>query len=48
MHETTTAAPLISWSRAFPATPEQVREARQFLAVSAIMKLRSEGRAAIT
>ena len=32
MHETITAAPLISWSRAFPATPEQVREARQFLA----------------
>ena len=32
MRETTTAAPLISWSRAFPATPEQVREARQFLA----------------
>src|ERR1039457_3254031 len=25
-------APLLAWSRAFPATPEQVREARQFLA----------------
>ena len=31
MRETTTA-PLIGWSRAFPATPAQVREARQFLA----------------
>ena len=31
MPETTTA-PLIGWSRAFPATPAQVREARQFLA----------------
>ena len=30
MRETTTA-PLIGWSRAFPATPTQVREARQFL-----------------
>jgi len=30
MHETT-MAPLIGWSRAFPATPAQVREARQFL-----------------
>jgi serine/threonine-protein kinase RsbW len=30
MRETTTA-PLIGWSRAFPATPAQVREARQFL-----------------
>jgi anti-sigma regulatory factor (Ser/Thr protein kinase) len=32
MFQTTTTAPLISWSRAFPGTPEQVREARQFLA----------------
>lgn len=31
MRETTTA-PLIGWSRAFPATTNQVREARQFLA----------------
>jgi serine/threonine-protein kinase RsbW len=31
MRETVTA-PLITWSRAFPATPEQAREARQFLA----------------
>ena len=31
MRETTTA-PLIGWSRPFPATPAQVREARQFLA----------------
>jgi len=31
MRETSTA-PLIGWSRAFPATPAQVREARQFLA----------------
>jgi serine/threonine-protein kinase RsbW len=30
MRETTTA-PLIGWSRAFPATPAQIREARQFL-----------------
>lgn len=30
MHETTTA-PLLVWSRAFPAIPAQVREARQFL-----------------
>ena len=30
MRETSTA-PLIGWSRAFPATPAQVREARQFL-----------------
>jgi hypothetical protein len=30
MRETTTA-PLIGWSRAFPATPEQIRAARQFL-----------------
>jgi anti-sigma regulatory factor (Ser/Thr protein kinase) len=30
MRETTTA-PLIGWSRAFPAIPAQVREARQFL-----------------
>ena len=30
MRETTTA-PLIGWSRAFPATAAQVREARQFL-----------------
>ena len=28
----TTAAPLIGWSRAFPATPAQVREVRRFLA----------------
>ena len=27
-----TAAPPLAWSRAFPATPEQVREARRFLA----------------
>jgi serine/threonine-protein kinase RsbW len=27
-----TAAPLITWSRTFPAIPEQVREARRFLA----------------
>ena len=31
MRETSTA-PLIGWSRAFPATAAQVREARQFLA----------------
>ena len=31
MRETITA-PLIGWSRTFPATPVQVREARQFLA----------------
>ena len=31
MRETSTA-PLIGWSRAFPASPEQIREARQFLA----------------
>ncbi len=31
MRETTTAPPL-AWSRAFLATPEQVREARRFLA----------------
>ena len=31
MSETTTAMPL-AWSRAFPATPEQAREARRFLA----------------
>lgn len=31
MHETTTA-PLIRWSRAFPAVPAQAREARQFMA----------------
>ena len=31
MHQTTTA-PLLVWSRAFPAIPVQVREARQFLA----------------
>ena len=31
MRETSTA-PLIGWSRAFPATPAQVRKARQFLA----------------
>ena len=30
MRETSTA-PLIGWFRAFPATPAQVREARQFL-----------------
>jgi hypothetical protein len=30
MRETTTAPPL-AWSRAFPATPSQVREARRFL-----------------
>jgi serine/threonine-protein kinase RsbW len=30
MHQTTTA-PLLVWSRAFPAIPAQVREARQFL-----------------
>jgi len=30
MRETTTA-PLLTWSRAFPAVPAQVREARQFL-----------------
>ncbi len=30
MHETTTA-PLLAWSRVFPAIPAQVREARQFL-----------------
>lgn len=28
----TTTVPLLLWSRAFPAIPEQVREARQFLA----------------
>jgi two-component sensor histidine kinase len=31
MRETTTA-PLIAWSRAFPAVPQQAREARRFLA----------------
>jgi anti-sigma regulatory factor (Ser/Thr protein kinase) len=30
MRETSTAA-LIGWSRSFPATPEQAREARRFL-----------------
>ena len=30
MHQTTTAT-LLAWSRAFPAVPAQVREARQFL-----------------
>lgn len=30
MRETSTT-PLIGWSRSFPATPEQVREARRFL-----------------
>jgi serine/threonine-protein kinase RsbW len=30
MHQTATA-PLLVWSRAFPAIPAQVREARQFL-----------------
>ncbi len=29
---TTAAVPLIAWSRAFPGAPEQVREARRFLA----------------
>jgi serine/threonine-protein kinase RsbW len=28
----TSATPLVAWSRGFPAAPEQVREARQFLA----------------
>jgi hypothetical protein len=31
MRETTTA-PLIAWSRAFPAVPQQAREARRLLA----------------
>ena len=31
MRETTTA-PLIAWSRTFPAVPQQAREARRFLA----------------
>ncbi len=31
MRETITA-PLIGWSRTFPATPKQVSEARRFLA----------------
>ena len=31
MSETTTA-PLIAWSRAFPAVPQRAREARRFLA----------------
>jgi hypothetical protein len=31
MRETSTA-PLIGWSRSFPATPEQAGEARRFLA----------------
>jgi serine/threonine-protein kinase RsbW len=31
MQQTTTAAPLLVWSRAFRAIPAQVREARQFL-----------------
>lgn len=26
-----TAAPLVTWSRSFPAAPEQIREARRFL-----------------
>jgi serine/threonine-protein kinase RsbW len=41
MHQTTTA-PSLTWSRAFPAIPAQVREARQFL--SAIL----DGRPAAT
>jgi serine/threonine-protein kinase RsbW len=41
MHQTTTS-PLLVWSRAFPAIPAQVREARQFL--SAIL----DGRPAAT
>jgi serine/threonine-protein kinase RsbW len=32
MRDTTTAAPELAWSRAFAATPAQVREARRFLA----------------
>lgn len=32
MRDTTTAAPPLAGSRAFPATPAQVREARRFLA----------------
>lgn len=39
MRETTTT-PLTAWSRAFPAIPEQAREARRFL--SAIMDGRRE------
>ena len=31
MRETTTA-PLIAWSRTFPAVPQQAREVRRFLA----------------
>ncbi len=31
MRETTTTAPLLAWSRAFPAIPAQAREARRFL-----------------
>jgi serine/threonine-protein kinase RsbW len=27
-----TAAPLVTWSRSFPAAPEQIRQARRFLA----------------
>jgi serine/threonine-protein kinase RsbW len=41
MHQTATA-PLLVWSRVFPAIPAQVREARQFL--SAIL----DGRSAAT
>jgi hypothetical protein len=32
MRDTTTAAPPMTWSRAFPANPAQVREVRRFLA----------------
>jgi serine/threonine-protein kinase RsbW len=44
MHQATTA-PLLVWSRAFPAIPAQVREARQFL--SAILDGRPAGADAI-
>ena len=32
MRETIAAAPPLAWSRAFPAVPAQIREARRFLA----------------
>jgi serine/threonine-protein kinase RsbW len=44
MHQATTV-PLLVWSRAFPAIPAQVREARQFL--SAILDGRSAAADAI-
>lgn len=31
MHETTASAPALTWSRTFPATPDQAGEARRYL-----------------